>query len=34
MDDDLLSDFSDVENDASTDSYEKWCEEVRGCLVA
>jgi hypothetical protein len=29
MDDDLLSDFSDVENDASTDEYQKWCEEGR-----
>jgi hypothetical protein len=29
MDDDLLSDFSDVENDAPTDSYQRWCEEVR-----
>ncbi|KAG9994666.1 hypothetical protein KCU78_g18313, partial [Aureobasidium melanogenum] len=29
MDDDLLSDFSDIENDASTDEYQKWCEEGR-----
>jgi hypothetical protein len=29
MDDDLLSDFSDVGNDASTDEYQKWCEEGR-----
>jgi hypothetical protein len=29
MDDDLLSDFSDVDNDVSTDEYQKWCEEGR-----
>jgi hypothetical protein len=29
MDDDLWSDFSDVENDASTNEYQKWCEKGR-----
>jgi hypothetical protein len=29
MDDDLSSDFSDVENNASTDEYQKWYEEGR-----
>jgi hypothetical protein len=29
MDDDLPSDSSDVENDAFTDGYQKWCEAGR-----